>query len=107
MNVKNELADGREANDQNETNDQNRPVVLCEFENEFQATALLAELQASGIEASTTGGFTAGFRAESPGLVQVVVRQVDAELAKEVFANLGQSKSEIDWSKVDVGEPED
>jgi len=104
MNVKNESADGCQ---EGAPKDLNGPVILCEFDTELQATALLAELQAGGIDASTTGGFTAGFRAETPGLVQVVVRQKDLVRAKAIWDNFSHSKLEIDWSKVDVGDPED
>ena len=54
-----------------------------------------------------TGGFTAGFRAEAPGDVQIIVRQADLEQARRALEKIQGEQPEIDWSKVDVGKPED
>ena len=87
--------------------DPNNPEVLKSFADELAAAALVAELEAHGIEASTTGGFTAGFRAEAPGEVHVIVRHMDMKKAQQILARLQQPHDDIDWSQVDVGEPED
>ena len=59
------------------------------------------------IEAFATGGATAGFKAEAPGSVQVLVRRADLERAERALAEIEKDEGEIDWSKIDVGEPED
>ena len=59
------------------------PVVLTERTTEWQATMLANALEAQGIVAKTTGGLTAGFRAEAPGMVQVLVRTQDLQRAKK------------------------
>ena len=87
--------------------DPNNPTTLTEFEHEMEATALLAVLAENGIQGTTTGSFTTGFRTEAPGSVSVVVRHCDLPRALEVLAELETSAGEIDWSTVDVGQPED
>lgn len=54
----------------------------------------------------TTGGYTAGFRAEAPGYVNVLVRQQDLVAAQRVLAELQQHGGDVDWSQVDVGDPQ-
>jgi hypothetical protein len=87
--------------------DPNNPTTLTKFENEIEATALLAALAENGIQGTTTGSFTTGFLAEAPGSVSVVVRYGDLPRALKVLAEIETSVDEIDWSTVDVGEPED
>lgn len=89
------------------TTDPGRLEVLRSFQNESEAAPVVAALDAHGIEAKTTGDFTAGFRAEAPGVVSVIVRQEDLDRAKEVLAEIEKEQTDIDWSQVDVGEPED
>jgi Putative prokaryotic signal transducing protein len=71
---------------------------------EYEATAIVSALEAEGIRATTVGGFTAGFRAEAPGGVTVVVLEDDLPRAKEILADLRQHGAGVDWSKVDVDE---
>ena len=82
--------------------DPNGPAVLVEVENEFQANIIVGELKSHEIIASTTGNFTAGFRAEAPGLIQIVVSNKDLAAATEALKKIRNSEVEIDWSKVDV-----
>lgn len=89
------------------TTDPNNPEILVRVSTEAEAAAIVTELAAGGIEASATGGFTAGFRAEAPGEVSVVVRQADLAKAKQTLAGLDENQTDIDWSQVDVGAPED
>ncbi len=60
----------------NEHGDQFAPEVLVEVQDDFEAGAVITALRERGVEASAVGGFTAGFIAEAPGYVQVVVRKV-------------------------------
>ena len=87
--------------------DSNNPTTLTRYCSEVEAVALLAALSESGIQGTTTGSFTTGFQAEAPGDVTVVVRQSDLSRAQEVLAELKNMKEDIDWSSVDVGEPEE
>ena len=54
-----------------------------------------------GIRAEAVGGFTAGFKAEAPGEVSVVVGQADAARARKALAEIRREFAEIDWSMVD------
>ena len=89
------------------TADPNSPNVLTRFLSEIEAVAILSALAESGIVGTTTGSFTTGFRTEAPGDVSVIVRHKDLPRALEILATIEEEKSEIDWSNVDVGEPED
>lgn len=89
------------------TTDPNSPELLESFPSDIEAATLVASLEAHGIQASTTGGYTAGFRAEAPGNVNVIVRHKDLDRAKQVLADFKRDQTDVDWSQVDVGEPED
>ena len=89
------------------TTDPNNPELLESFRSDIEAATIVAALEAHGIQASTTGGYTAGFRAEAPGNVNVIVRHQDLDLAKQVLADIKRDRTDVDWSQVDVGEPED
>jgi hypothetical protein len=80
-------------------------VKLTTVPGEFEATAIVSALEAEGIKAQTVGGFTAGFRAEAPGGVSVVVLEDDLPRAKQIFADLKAHGAGIDWSQVDVDDP--
>lgn len=63
-------------------------VTVMECYSESSAAILVSILQDAGIRAVATGGFTAGFRAEAPGLVHVRTLEDDAERAKQVLAEV-------------------
>ncbi len=91
-----------------DTPDPLNPTSVASARSEFEAGAIVAALAAVGIEATLTGEFTAGFRAEAPGVVQVVVKQSDAEHALAAIEDWRRNPpGDFDWSNVDVGEPED
>lgn len=81
-------------------------VTLALFSTEVEATLIADELKREGIQAEAAGILTAEFRAEAPGKVKVLVHQKDYEKAKELLDEYFHSRDEIDWSQVDVGEPE-
>jgi hypothetical protein len=81
--------------------------TLTTVTNEFEASAIVSALEAEGIRATAVGGYTAGFRAEVPGGVSVIVGEADLERAKKVLEELRRHGAEVDWSQVDVDEPED
>jgi hypothetical protein len=67
------------------------PEVLISVANEVAASAIVAALEEHGVKAMAVGGFTAGFRAEAPGDVRIVVRRNDLTRAQQVLEAI-QSK---------------
>ena len=63
-------------------------VTVAERAMESSALILVAVLKDAGIRAIATGGFTAGFRAEAPGVVKVQTFEADAERARQVIAEI-------------------
>ena len=88
------------------TDDIKHLVKLATFPTEIGAAPVVSALEDAGISAVATGGFTAEFIAEAPGEVQVLVAERDLPRAKEVLTLLREEMDLIDWSQVDVGEPE-
>ena len=86
--------------------DDEKLVKLTTVPGEFEATAIVSALEAEGIKSQTVGGFIAGFRAEVPGGVSVVVLEEDLPRAKQIFADLKAHGAGIDWSQVDVDDPD-
>jgi hypothetical protein len=86
--------------------DDERLCKLTTVTSEYEATAIVSALEAEGIRARTDGGITAGFRTEAPSGVTVVVLEDDLPRAKEIFADLKANGAGIDWSQVDVDDPE-
>ncbi len=80
-------------------------VKLTTVPGEYEATAIVSALEAEGIKAQAVGGFTAGFRAETSRGVSVVVLEDDLPRAKQIFADLKAHGAGIDWSQVDVDDP--
>jgi len=72
------------------TADANKPEILARVENHVIATAIVTGLAAHGIQASTTGDYTAAFAAHAPGDVQVIVRHADLAKAQKVLIELQQ-----------------
>ncbi|MFN3167483.1 MAG: putative signal transducing protein [Phycisphaeraceae bacterium] len=87
--------------------DDDSVVTLAFFPSEIEATMIADELKREGIQAEPAGLLTAGFRAEAPGRVKVLVHAKDLARAKELLDDYIASRDEIDWSQVDLGEPED
>ena len=59
--------------------------VFISVPSEIEAAAIVGLLSEEGIEAKATGGLTAGFKAEAPGEVKVLVAAADADRAKRVL----------------------
>jgi hypothetical protein len=73
--------------------DPQSPVVLTTRPMEAQAAMVAAVLRDEGIPAELAGMYTAGFRAEAPGVVQVLVRRGDLDRALAILAEIeGKSK---------------
>ena len=82
-------------------------VRLTSMPTEREAAMIVAALEQNGITSTMSGQFTAGFRAEAPGWVQVLVAEEDLGRAEEVLAEIRGEQDDVDWSQVDVGQPED
>lgn len=82
-------------------------TTLVQVASEIEAEAIAAALEDRGIRAEAAGGYTAGFRAEAPGMVRILVRTEDLEKAKAALAEIQKDRAELDWSKVDIsGDPD-
>lgn len=53
--------------------DHNEPVTIGRFPTEFEAVLVKNMLSEAGIPVQVVGAMTAGFRAETPGVVKVMV----------------------------------
>jgi hypothetical protein len=87
--------------------DPNCPCCLSTLSNEIEAAAIVTALADYDIKTSIVGGATSGFKAEAPGNVQILVRQSDLDRAKQALAEIQADQGAVDWSQVDVGEPEE
>ncbi|MBN1395683.1 MAG: DUF2007 domain-containing protein [Pirellulales bacterium] len=65
--------------------DPDRLVALFAAANEIEAATIVGYLDQFGVKAFAAGGYTAGFRAEAPGDVKVLVKQADLERAKKLL----------------------
>ena len=70
-------------------------VTVAERDLESAALILVTVLKDAGIRAIATGGFTAGFRAEAPGVVKVQTFEVDAERARQVISEIRELTDDI------------
>lgn len=68
------------------TPDPERPETLLSVANEIEATVIVDYLDQCGIRAFAAGGYTAGFRAEAPGDVKILVKQADLDRARRALA---------------------
>jgi hypothetical protein len=82
-------------------------VVAASAENELEAGVMLAALEEAGIKATMSGAATAEFRVAVPGEVQILVAQEDLAAAQEVIQEGQDDEEDVDWSQVDVGQPEE
>ncbi len=69
----------------------NEPVRLTQVNSEGQAALIVAALADQGIEAQTEGAIVAGFRAEGPGGVNILVHRSDLERAMAILRELNVS----------------
>lgn len=67
------------------SHDPNNPVVLCDFLTELEATLVIEQLEAVGIQAMRSGsGGSAGWPG-ADSYVQVIVREKDLARAKKLL----------------------
>ncbi|MEZ6066774.1 MAG: DUF2007 domain-containing protein [Planctomycetaceae bacterium] len=82
-------------------------VIIRSVPHEVEAAMIVAALEQIGVPARMAGGVISGFRAEAPGEVEVLVRREYADAARTLLQEIDGGDGPIDWSQVDVGEPED
>jgi hypothetical protein len=88
-------------------NPQDEIVTLTSVRNEVDAHIIAAALEAEGIFVELSGEYTANFRAEAPSSVRVKVSQSQFERAQQILRDGLEGVSDVDWSQVDVGQPEE
>ena len=79
-------------------------VAIAHPRDDIEAQLITNLLADAGIEAMVTGGSLAGFRAEAPANVCVVVRAHDADAAREALA---EARPAIDDTEVGDDSPSD
>jgi len=81
-----------------ESHDMNNATLetVAERSTESAALILVAVLKDAGIRAVATGGFTAGFKAEAPGVVKVQTFESDAVLARQVISEIRELSADED-----------
>ena len=82
-------------------------ALLTSVPTDMEAGIIVGALEEQGIKSTMTGTYTSGFRAEAPGWVQVLVSEEDLPAAKAILEQVHSGNDDVDWSQVDVGEPED
>jgi hypothetical protein len=83
-----------------------RTAVLTSVPSETEAAIVVAALGENGIRAETDE-YTSGLRAGAWNWVSIMVAENDLARAQEIFEEVQRENDHIDWSQVDVGEPED
>jgi len=80
---------------------------LTSVRTEMEAGVIVSGLEVEGIKATMSGVYTTNFRAEAPGWVEILVSEDDLPRAQAVLDQIQRDNDQIDWSQVDVGQPED
>lgn len=88
------------------SNDDRRIVRLASVPTEREASVLMAALEEQGIKSRMSGEMTARFRA-APNWVHVLVFEDDLPAARQALASGSHAGESVDWSHVDVGQPEE
>jgi hypothetical protein len=86
--------------------DTNRVVRLTSLRTELEAAVVVGALEEHGIRATMSGIYTANFRTEAPGWVEVLVDETDLARAQNVLNEVRADQGDIDWEDIDVGQPE-
>ena len=72
------------------------PVIVGKYPTEFEAALVKNMLAEVGIPSELVGAFTAGFRAETPGMVQVMVPGQFADEAKSMIREFNEQSDQHD-----------
>jgi len=78
----------------NEHTDHGDPVVVARYTTEFEAILSKNMLMEADIPCQVVGGMTAGFRAETPGIVKVLVPASFEEAALKLLLEQGAHELE-------------
>jgi hypothetical protein len=81
-------------------------AVLTSTPTESEAAIVIAALEENGIRASS-GEHSSGLRAGAWNWVEILVAEEDLAKAKDILEQVQSENDHIDWSQVDVGQPED
>jgi hypothetical protein len=87
--------------------DEDHLARLTSVRTELEAGIIVGGLESRGIPATMSGVYTANFRAEAPGWVEVLVAEDDLSKAESALEEVRQERGDVDWSQIDVGEPEE
>ena len=74
-------------------NDPLTPKKIARFNTSYEASVLVAKLEKRGIDAKVVGAMVAGFQAEAPGYVDVLVPAAEYETAVNAVADLDSDSS--------------
>ena len=80
---------------------------LTSVRTEMEGGVIVGGLENRGIKATMSGVYTTNFRAEAPGWVEILVAEHELAKAQKALVEIQEENDHIDWSQVDVGEPED
>src|SRR5688572_16467710 len=82
-----------------------RLEVLYRTPDEMEAAMIADVLADHGIRSSVTGGATAGFRAEAPGEVRILIAEAHLPLARRLLEQHLHESQPVDWEQVDCHDP--
>jgi hypothetical protein len=88
------------------SNEHREPVVVARYSTEFEAVLAKNMLTEAGIPAQVVGAMTAGFRAETPGIVKLMVPGDFEEQALILLIEHTKETLERD-DQADAGEEDD
>jgi len=70
------------------------PETLMSVPSDLEAAMIVSALAAHEVDATTSGEYTSGFRAEAPGDVKILVRRCDLERARRVLEEIVPAQAE-------------
>jgi hypothetical protein len=81
--------------------------VVANAHSVMEAAPIVAALERAGIRAMTGNANSATLLPEVMGEVEILVTNHDAPRALTLIQLIEQHGTEVDWSQVDVGQPEE
>ena len=82
-------------------------VTLTNVANEAEAKSLIGLFEEEGISVFMNGGEDLSLFGDDIGDIMLIVKKSDYDQAAKLLEEIEAENTEIDWSQVDVGEPED
>lgn len=73
----------------------------------MEAAPIVAALERAGVKATTGNAASATMLPEAMGEVEILVAQHDAPQALTLIQLIEEHGVDVDWSQVDVGQPEE